>query len=300
MTQQWIIGGSRRFALDRPRIMAILNITPDSFFDGGRLSSVEAAVDAAEKAVEDGADLLDIGAQSTRPGAASVPAQIQIDRLVPVLKGIHRAGVAAPISIDTTRASVLEAALAASPDVAVVNDVSAGVEDPSLLAMASARDLGVILMHRRVEPAHDTYSDQYAQDPVSDDIVTEVHAFLTERVRVACAAGIRPDSIVVDPGLGFGKSVIQNMELLRHSARFASLGSGVLSALSRKSFVGRIALGRDSEPSERLSGSIALSVAHWFCGARFFRVHDVLEHVQALSAAAGLPDSPIGIERDTM
>jgi dihydropteroate synthase len=286
MTRTWTIGAGQQIDLDRPRIVAILNLTPDSFHDGGVLSNTADVVAAARRARDAGADLLDLGAESTRPGAAAVSPAQQIQRLVPALQAIEDAGVGLPLSIDTTHSAVLAAACDASASVAVVNDVSGGREDPNLLTLAAERRLGVILMHRLVAPQRDRYSDQYRSAPAYQDVAVEVAAFLAQRLEVAADVGIHPGRILVDPGLGFGKSVEQNLELMRQSDRFAAMGAGVLSALSRKSFVGRVSLGRESTPSERLAGTLALSVLHWRFGARVFRVHDVAPHAEALRAAA--------------
>lgn len=272
--------------LDRPRIMAIVNVTPDSFYDGGRLSSVEEAVAAAALAVESGADVLDVGGESTRPGSAAVSAEEQIRRVAPVIEGIRRAGIACPVSVDTTRAEVARAALDAGAG--IINDVSAGTDDPAVLRVAAERGAGLVLMHRLVRPEKDRYSDRYESPPGYGDVVAEVREYLAGRARAAIAAGVDPAAIVIDPGLGFGKTVEQNLELIRRTNELAGLGFPVLSALSRKSFVGRVSLGRDSTPDERLGGTVGLSVVHLLAGASVFRVHDVREAGEALRAAAGV------------
>ncbi|GAB4385447.1 MAG: dihydropteroate synthase [Phycisphaerales bacterium] len=266
--------------LDRPRIMAILNVTPDSFSDGGRLTTRQAIVQAALRAAEEGADILDIGGESTRPGAQRVSADEQIRRVVPAIEAIRAAGITLAISVDTTLAGVARAA--ADAGAVIVNDVSGGEEDADLLCFAAERGLGVVLMHRLCPPESDRYSDQYACPPRYDDVVEDVRAYLAARVEAAQAVGIDRRSILVDPGLGFGKSVEQNVALVRESARFLGLGAGVLSAASRKSFVGRVSLGRDSDPGQRGAGSIAFSLMHLLAGARVFRVHDVADQAAAL------------------
>ncbi len=260
--------------------MAILNVTPDSFFDGGVFTGPEAVVKAARRAQEEGADLLDIGGESTRPGAQRVGADEQIRRVVPAIQAIRAAGIGLPISVDTTRAAVAQAAAAAGAE--IINDVSGGEEDPDLLALAGERGLGLVLMHRLSPPERDSYSDRYAEAPRYADVVDEVRASLARRVAAASAAGVPGSAVLVDPGLGFGKSVEQNVELVRGTGRLLGLGAGVLSAASRKSFVGRLSLGRDSQPGERLAGSIAFSLMHLKAGARVFRVHDVGEQGRAL------------------
>lgn len=270
--------------LDSPRLLAILNITPDSFHDGGRLTDPIAALDRAEQAVDEGADALDIGGESTRPGAARVSSEEQARRVVPVIRAIRRSiGSASrvPISVDTTSSAVALAALEEGAD--AINDVSAGLDDLEMLPLAASRDAGMILMHRLVPSPLDRYSDQYDTPPEYTDVVREVCAFLRARADAAIAAGLRPDGIVLDPGLGFGKSVEQNIELLRRTPELCSVGFPVLSALSRKSFVGRVSLGRDSTPDERLAGTLQLSMEHFRAGARLFRVHDVPDHARVFA-----------------
>ncbi|MEX2218535.1 MAG: dihydropteroate synthase [Phycisphaerales bacterium] len=274
--------------LDRPRLVAILNLTPDSFYDGGRLGTVEEAVRAAERAVADGADVLDLGGESTRPGAQRVGPEEQVRRIVPVIGAIRARGGAAgdiPISVDTTLAPVARAALDAGAD--AINDVSAGAEDAGMFGLAAQRSAGLILMHRLRPPERDSYSDRYAEPPRYGDVAAEVSAFLRERCAAAGARGVAPGSIVIDPGLGFGKTVEQNLELIRRTGELAALGYPVLSGLSRKSFTGRAAGLAESTPAERLGATLALSVAHLIAGARLFRVHDVAEHRRAVSAAGG-------------
>lgn len=288
----WRVSARRVLSLDLPRVMAILNVTPDSFSDGGTLASVEQAVAAAELAVREGADVLDVGGESTRPGAARVSASQQIERVVPVVRAIRARLPEACISVDTTLSAVASAALDAGAD--AINDVSAGLEDVEMLPLAAARGAGLVLMHRLKSPAEDSYSDQYEAKPNYQNVVEVVREFLRTRAAAARAAGIAAESIVLDPGLGFGKSVDQNLELIRATRRFFELGFPVLSAASRKSFVGRISLARDSQPSERLAGSVAISVAHYLAGARIFRVHDVRPHVEALRAISAVtpPNMP--------
>jgi dihydropteroate synthase len=286
LSRVWRVGGGKSIVLDRARLVAILNLTPDSFYDGGRLSSVGDAVRAAERAVAEGADAIDLGGESTRPGATRVDPVEQIRRVVPVIEAVRAAGgalAALPISVDTTIASVARAALRAGAD--AVNDVSAGREDAGMFAVAAEHGAGLILMHRLAPPERDTYSDRYERAPVYGDVVAEVGAFLRERAGAAMAAGIAREAIVIDPGLGFGKTVEQNLELIRRTGELKALGFPVLSALSRKSFVGRAAGLAESTPGERLEGTLALSLAHWAAGARLLRVHDVGAHAGAFAAA---------------
>ncbi|MFT5424033.1 MAG: dihydropteroate synthase [Phycisphaerales bacterium] len=262
--------------------MTILNLTPDSFYDGGRLVSPAVVVEAACRAVDDGADLLDLGGESTRPGAQRIGIDEQIRRVVPAVEAIREAGIETPISVDTTRAAVAEAALDAGAS--IINDVAAGTEDEGILSLAASRGCGLILMHRLRPPGDDSYSDQYAQPPEYESVVEEVRAFLAKRLQAAADAGVDPRAVLLDPGLGFGKAVQQNMDLISQTPRLLSLGRPVLSAASRKSFVGRVSLGRDSEPSERLAGSLDMTRAHYHAGARVFRVHDTAEQASLLRA----------------
>jgi dihydropteroate synthase len=279
--------------------MGILNVTPDSFSDGGRYPNPATAAAAAWRMVDEGAAIIDIGGESTRPGALSINPAEQIRRVVPVIRAIRAlpgAPGSIPITIDTTSAPVAAAALDAGAD--AINDVSGGTADPAMLPLAATRDVGIILMHRATVPRDDHYSDTYATTPPlaaasppaapNLDIVNVVAAALSALASRALAAGVKPPGIMLDPGLGFGKTVEQNLELIRETKRLAALGYPVLSAASRKSFVGRVSLARDSAPAERLPGTLAFSLAHLLYGCRVFRVHDVREHVQALRAAQSL------------
>ncbi len=269
--------------------MAILNLTPDSFSDGGAYPTVDSAADAAELAAAAGADILDLGGESTRPGAARIPADEQVRRVIPALRAIRcRPGTLStiPISIDTTLSQVAGAAIDAGAN--IINDVSAATEDPAILDLAARHRAGLILMHRLAPPGRDSYSDRYAEPPNYDDVVATVRAFLAERAALAQSRGVRRESIILDPGLGFGKTVEQNLELIRRTPELTALGYPVLSGISRKSFVGRAAGMQTSTPADRLAPSIALSVAHYFAGATIFRVHDVAPHIHALHAAGTL------------
>lgn len=279
----WSINHERAIPLDRPFLIGILNITPDSFSDGGAYNKTPLAVDHARRLLDEGADALDIGGESTRPGARRIGADEQIERVVPVIAAIRDAGIGLPISIDTTLAQVARAALDAGAD--AINDVSAGSEDEAMLTLAAEQRCGLILMHRERPPEQDQYSDAYERSPVEGSVTRRVVEALRAAMNRATDAGVAPGSIVLDPGLGFGKDVEQNLELIRSGPELCALGRPVMSALSRKSFVGRVSLGRDSAPGERLAGTIACSVLHLAHGARIFRVHDVSEHRSALDAA---------------
>jgi len=287
----WRLSNGAGLALDRPRILAIVNVTPDSFSDGGSLPTVESAVAHIERLLGEGADMLDIGGESTRPGAAPVDEAEQIRRVAPVIEAVRRHGISAPISVDTTRSAVARAALQAGAD--AVNDQSAGTDDAGMLALVAERGCGVVLMHRLRAPGEDRYSTAYPEAPEYEGgAVRAVRSFLRERAEAALGAGVARGAIVVDPGLGFGKSVAQNYELVRGTGELLSLGFPLLSAASRKSFVG--AASGVEQPRDRVEGSVAVSVAHWLQGVRLFRVHDVAAHRRALGVAAAI--APAGAE----
>jgi len=290
----WPLANSRSLSLGSPKVIGILNLTPDSFADGGRYPTIDAALAAADQMAANGAAMLDIGGESTRPGSVRVSASHQLRRVISVIQAIRAgAGPSAtlPISIDTTLAPVASAALAAGAD--AINDVSGGDDDPAILTIAAQSQAGLILMYRPFAPGADSYSDQYKVKPTYEDITTAVtDAFVHRLIPRALAAGVSPDRIIIDPGLGFGKTVQQNLQLITSSGRIiAACNRPLMSALSRKSFVGRVSLQRDSTPDERLAGTLALSVLHFLNGATLFRVHDVRPHVEALNAVrrASLP-----------
>ncbi|MEN0019773.1 MAG: dihydropteroate synthase [Planctomycetota bacterium] len=291
----WRFGSRGALTLDEPRIMAVINATPDSFFTGSRVSGGDEAVASIESAVRDGADVIDLGAESTRPGAERVAAADQLARLLPIIERVRAhadsAVAAIPISVDTTLTEVAAAALDAGAD--AVNDVSGGDESPEILRLAAEHAAGLILMHRRRPPDRESFSDAYAADqPAYADVVGDVTASLAAKLDAARSAGVPDEAVVLDVGLGFGKTVEQTGELIRATADMLADprlgGRPLLSATSRKSFVGRLSLERDSSPDERLPGSLAFSVMHLLGGARLFRVHDVLEQRQALRAAWSL------------
>jgi dihydropteroate synthase len=248
----------------RPLVMGVLNVTPDSFSDGGRFFGVEAAVEQARKMVEAGADLIDIGGESTKPGAAPVAAQEQIGRIIPVLKGV--AGrLPVLFSVDTTKAAVARAALEHGAQ--IINDISAGRDDPEMLPLAASAGVPVVLMHMQGQPATMQVRPHY------DDVVSEVSQFLRDRAAAAEAAGVAAGRILLDPGIGFGKTAEHNLTLLRDLGQFPQLGKPLVLGVSRKAFIGRIT--GESEPSQRVFGtaaSVAWCVAN---GAAIVRVHDV-------------------------
>jgi dihydropteroate synthase len=294
MLEPWTTA-SGAIALDHPRVMAIVNVTPDSFSDGGEHLDPAAAARFASRAAADGAALLDVGAESTRPGASRVDAAEQTRRLRPAIAAIRDAGVTLPISVDTTLAPVAEAALDAGAS--IINDVSGAAdepEDPSMLRLAAERGAGLILMHRLRPPDADRYSTGYRTPPVYEpDVVTVVRDALARARDRALDAGVDAGSLVLDPGLGFGKSVEDNLVLARACGDLQrALGRPLLSAGSRKSFLGAIS-GHDV-PAARASASVALSVAHHAAGLRLFRVHDVRAHADALAVADRLGNAPGG------
>jgi dihydropteroate synthase len=252
-------------------VMGVVNVTPDSFSDGGRYLDPAAAVAHGLALVADGADLLDVGGESTRPGATDVPGAVELERVLPVVEELARTAEV-PVSIDTRKAAVAAAALAAGAT--MVNDVSAGRHDPDLLGVAADAKVPLVLMHMLGTPA--TMQD----DPRYDDVVAEVEAFLAERCRAAEAAGVDHQALVVDPGIGFGKRDQDNYALLDQLARFTRLGHPVMVGTSRKGFIGRAL---DSPADQRVEGTAATVVWAVERGARIVRVHDVAPMVRAVS-----------------
>ena len=266
----------------RPVVMGVLNVTPDSFSDGGDFLSPSVAVAQARRMFTDGADIIDIGAESTRPGSGRVSPAQQIARLVDILPAVNATG--AIVSIDTTSADV--AAFALDSGAAMVNDVSAGRDDPAILALAAERGAALCLMHMLGEPK------AMQVDPQYDDVVAEVKAFLAERVDVACAAGVSRERIIIDPGIGFGKKLAHNLALLANVAELCSLGLPVLVGPSRKRFIDDVA--NVPLPADRVPGTIAACLAAKARGASIFRVHDVAATVQALKVAAAIDHAGAG------
>jgi len=257
------------------KLMGVVNVTPDSFSDGGLYLDPERAIAHGRKLAEDGADILDVGGESTRPGAEEVGAEEELARVVPVIEGLR--GVGARISVDTSKAAVASAALDAGAE--IVNDVTALRGDPEMAALCAERGCGVVLMHMLGSPR--TMQD----DPRYDDVVAEVKAFLAERLDAAIAAGIPEEGVWLDPGIGFGKTGAHNMELLRRLGELRDLGRPLVVGTSRKSFIGKV----DGSPADqRLGGTIASSVLAAVEGAEVLRVHDVAEVRQALTLTAAI------------
>ncbi len=258
-------------ALDRPRIMAIVNVTPDSFSDGGDRLDPAQAIDDGLRFVSEGADIVDVGGESTRPGSRSVDPNDELKRVLPVVEGLARRGLV--VSVDTRRALVARACLDAGAR--IVNDISAGLDDPELIPLVAARGAPVILMHRAGRP-----ETNYVVPPYGD-VVGEVRRFLVARAEACIAAGVSRDCIAFDPGAGFGKSVEENLALVAGAGRLAEAGYPVLLGVSRKKFIGRVT-GID-EPKRRDPASVWLAVEACRRGAAIVRVHDVAGTRQALA-----------------
>ncbi|MBK1726113.1 dihydropteroate synthase [Halorhodospira neutriphila] len=265
--------GGRSLALDRPRVMGVLNVTPDSFSDGGRFLEAGSARAQARRMVEEGADLIDIGGESSRPGAEPVSAEEEIARVVPVIEALADE-VAVPLSVDTCKPQVMRAAVAAGAG--MVNDIQA-LQAPGALAEAAALEVPICLMHMQGEPR------TMQQRPHYDDVAAEVAGFLRARAEAAEAAGVPRERLVLDPGFGFGKTLAHNYQLLRRLDAVVELGLPVLVGISRKSMVGRL-LERGVE--ERLAGSLAAAAVATFQGAAIVRTHDVAATADAVRVAA--------------
>ena len=271
--QAFLVCGRFRLRLDRPLIMGVVNVTPDSFSDGGRYLESGAATEHAWRLMDEGAELLDVGAESSRPGAdVKVSAEQELARLMPVLRALRDAPV--PISVDTTKPEVMRAAIGAGAS--MINDIGA-LRSPGALEAVAASDAGVCLMHMQGEPRTMQREPRYA------DVVAEVRAFLAERVAAAEALGIARERIVIDPGFGFGKTAEHNFELLRNLHRFAEMGLPVMAGWSRKSTLGAIT-GRGV--GERLAASIAAALLAVQHGATIVRVHDVAATRDAFAVLA--------------
>ena len=278
---------ARSISLDRPRIMGILNVTPDSFSDGGRHSEVDAAVAHGLQMARDGAAFIDVGGESTRPGAQRVDAAEQIRRTEPVIRGLRAAlddmgepGRGVVISIDTTQALVAATALDAGAG--VINDISAGREDAAMFALAAKRGAPIVLMHMLGAPA------TMQNNPTYGDVVVELLQHLADRAAAAIAAGVPQSQIVIDPGIGFGKTREHNLKLLAALDRFVATGYPVLLGASRKRFMGSICTNADGTvpaPTDLLGATCATTSLGVAKGVRIFRVHDVRINRQAMDVA---------------
>lgn len=265
----------------KPAVIGILNVTPDSFSDGGRYASPHEAVEAARRMVSEGAHLIDVGGESTRPGASPVPPEEEIARVLPVVEALAHDGIS--VSIDTRKPEVAEAALAAGA--CVLNDVT-GLRDPAMRALAAGHEATVIIMHMKGEP------QTMQANPEYEDVVGEVGAFLLEQALACVRDGIAPERIWIDPGIGFGKTVEHNLALLRATGGLAASGYPVVIGVSRKSFLGRLT--GEEDPTRRLGGSLAAGLYAARLGAAAMRVHDVSETVQALEVWRALSEGEPG------
>ncbi len=268
MNQAGLFAG---LSLTQPRILGIINVTPDSFSDGGEAYAPEDALKRGKEMLAAGADILDVGGESTRPGAKPISADDEISRVLPVIEGL--AGMGALVSIDTRRAPVMRSAIKAGA--VIINDVSALTGDKDSLVVVANSGLPVILMHMQGDPG--TMQDH----PQYDDAAKDVYHYLADRIQACEAAGIDRGLIAVDPGIGFGKTLAHNLDILGRLSLYNDLGVTVMLGASRKSFIGKISAGDD--PKDRLGGSIAACVAAYRQGVRLFRVHDVAETRQALA-----------------
>jgi dihydropteroate synthase len=263
--------------LPRPSVMGVVNVTPDSFSDGGAFLHPQAAIAEARGMLDEGAAIVDVGGESTRPGSAGVSVEEELDRVEPVLAALADA----PVSIDTSKAEVARRALAAGA--VLVNDVTALRGEPELAGVVADSDACLCLMHMLGEPR--TMQD----DPRYDDVVDDVARFLGERLAFAVAAGIAEQDVWLDPGIGFGKTIDHNLELLARLDEIVALGRPVLVGASRKRFLGRL-LGDDEAMTGPVSAGVAVAVLAYERGAAIFRVHDVRAHVEALAAARALEE----------
>ena len=269
----------RKISFDRTLVMAIINVTPDSFSDGGEFFSVDAALNRAEEAVAEGADILDIGGESTRPGSGRVQDDEEIRRVVPVIEAISKR-FDIPVSIDTWKVAVAQHAVSAGAE--IINDISGLRWDPELAGVAAANKCGLVLMH-----SLGAFETMHKQPPVAD-IFTDVSSDFDRSLAAAVASGVAPEQIVLDVGIGFGKSLDQNLELLANLHRIVDEYSNhpILVGTSRKSFIGKIL--NDAPADQRLGGSIATAVLAVWNGAKIVRVHDVKQTVDALRVAEAM------------
>ena len=258
-----------------PKLMGVVNVTPDSFSDGGLYLDAEKAIARGKELVRDGADILDVGGESTRPGAEAVSAEEELARTEPVVAGLAAAGH--EVSIDTSKLAVAEAALDAGAT--IVNDVTALRGDPEIGPLCAEREAVLILMHMQGDPR------TMQLDPIYDDVVDDVKAFLAERLEAALAAGVKEERVWLDPGIGFGKTFEHNLELLSRLGELRSLGRPLVVGTSRKSFIGKV---DGSSVEDRIGGTIASSILAMAEGADVLRVHDVAEVAQAAKVAAAI------------
>ncbi len=266
--------GSFQFPLDRPLIMGIVNVTPDSFSDGGQFAATAAALAHARRLINEGADIIDIGGESTRPGAQAVNVDLELQRVLPVLEGLSGCGAA--LSVDTQKTEVMIAAISAGAD--MINDVNAFQAEGAMEVIA-AHNVGLCVMHKKGNPA------TMQVDAFYDDVVTEVKSFFSERLSALMSCGVAQNRIVLDPGFGFGKTLAHNVTLLRRLQQFLDLNVPIMVGLSRKSMLGKIT---GAEVDERLPASISAAILAIQNGATIVRVHDVAATKQALQILAAV------------
>lgn len=278
------VKGARHLLGTRTWVMGILNVTPDSFFDGGRYFDPGRAVDHGLRLADEGADIIDVGGESSRPGSDPIPAEEEIRRVVPVISSL-RAQTRVLLSVDTTKFETARAALEAGAD--VINDISSFEMDPRLLVLAAETGAGFILMHMQGVPKTMQAAPRY------EDVVAEVRGFLAEKIEIAAAYGLNKESLAVDPGIGFGKRLEDNCALIRELETIAGIGRPVVMGVSRKSMIGKIL---DVPPEERLEGSLAAAVVGLARGAHILRVHDVQSTRRAARVADAILSRPAGGE----
>ncbi|OAA30095.1 dihydropteroate synthase [Kosmotoga arenicorallina S304] len=257
-------------------VMGIVNVTPDSFYEGSRASEIEKAVTMGLEMIREGADIIDVGGESSRPGADPVPVEEEINRVVPVIEAIRKVNSQVFISVDTYHAETAAEALKAGAD--IINDIT-GLGDKKMLKLVAESGAAVVIMHMKGTPK------TMQKAPYYDDVVDEVNSFLLDRARVALREGIDPHSIILDPGIGFGKRLVDNIELLKNIGIFKAAGFPVLIGHSRKSFIGNIL---ELPPKDRLEGTLAVSAFCFFKGADILRVHDVKENLRLLKTLMSL------------
>ena len=266
----------RRLSFDRPLVMGIVNVTPDSFFDGGRFDHPRLALEHGRRLVEEGADLLDIGAESTRPGSLPIDEEEELRRLIPVVRALAQA-VSVPVSVDTSKAAVARAAIKAGA--VMVNDVTALRGDPDMVEVVAQTGVALVLMHMQGTP------QTMQQAPTYEDVVEEVADFLAGRARFAMERGVEQSRIVLDPGIGFGKVLTHNLDLLAHLRMFTTLGFPVLVGPSRKGFIGQLTKQTVEARAWGTAGVVALAVEQ---GANILRVHDVAAMRDVVNVAAAI------------
>jgi len=283
---RWRIKGNE-LKMKKPLIMGILNVTPDSFYDGGRYFGIEKAIERGKEMERCGADIIDVGGESSRPGSQPVSEKEEIERVLPVIKGLSNE-VKIPISIDTYKSKVAEKAL--EEGASIVNDISALRFDERMVDVVREYKAGVVLMHMKGKPS------DMQKNPYYEDTVGEIYSFLEERIKFCEENGIEKEQIVIDPGIGFGKRLIDNLLILKNISHFLSLGRPILIGTSRKSFIGFLL---NLPVEERLEGTIASVIISYLKGVSIFRVHDVKEMKRALSVAFAI-ENPENYNEDTV